>query len=161
AIERGLELSRRSGIRHYESEFLAASTDYLVFRGRWDEARARAEEVAQLGLEDESMWDLGLHTTMLEVAARRGDVPAARDHLDGLPPMQESDALERRTTYAVSETMLAATEGRHRDALDIARAAMATSMGPLGGLSNGAIRQLAIEALRAALTLGDVSMAEE
>src|SRR5581483_6263359 len=159
-IAGGLELARRAGIRHYESEFFSAGVEPLVERGRWDEAIARAGEVERLAIEDESVWDLSIHTAVAAVLARRGQLEAARERLDRLAPLGSSDQLEMRVAYAATQALLLNAGGSHREALALGRSTFLET-GPLGGATNLNARNLLVEALDAAVALHDEAAVEE
>ena len=159
-IQSGLELARRAGIRHYESEFLAATVEPLVELGRWDEAATHAEEAAKLQIEGESVWDLNVHANMAPVNAWRGDLPAAHEHLGRLEPFITSDALEMRITVAHVRAVLLNAEGDHIEAYRVAAAALDEGAEALGGAMNGNVRMAIVQALDAAFAIGDVAAVE-
>ena len=159
-IDSGLELARRAGIRHYESEFLAATVEPLVELGRWDDAATGAQEFEELQIEGESVWDLNVHANMALVCARRGDLRGARMRLDRLALFVTSDALEMRTAYACVSAEVLNAGGDHAEALRVATTALEESAGALGGTTNGNIRAAVVQALDAAFALGDAKSAE-
>jgi len=153
-IDSGLDLSRRAGIRHYESEFLAASVGPLLELGRWDDAAARAQEIEQEPVEGESVWDLNIHANMAQICAWRGDLVDARRYLARLAPMKGSDALELRLGYAAVSALVLHAEGDDTGALHVAEPALEQGA-PLGGAMNANVRVALVQALEAAFALAD------
>jgi len=158
-VDSGLDLARRAGIRHYESEFLAAAVEPLTEVGQWDDAVARAREIEQEPVEGESVWDLGIHANMAQICAWRGEPEDARRYLARLAPMESSDSLEMRLGYAAVSALVLHSEGDHVEALRVAEPALEQSA-PVGGATNGNVRGALVQALEAAFALADREAAE-
>ncbi|HET6869004.1 MAG TPA: hypothetical protein VFH80_24040, partial [Solirubrobacteraceae bacterium] len=112
-----LDNARRIGSRYYES--LAASNLMRAWEstGEW-------EELQQLGTEllagsDARPVTEPLHFELAILAAFRGDIEAARDHLAAIAAWRTSQNNQLRWLYAACHAKVSVAAGEFADALDI------------------------------------------
>ena len=154
------ELSRKLGFRSFELNFLAGDVSVLVALGRWDDALARVAEF-EAAAEDFAMVHFAWNELIasVEIHARRGDLDEARRLLERFAELEESDEVQTRSIYGLYQAITARTEGRAEDALQAAERAL-EAKGTVGW-QHGAIKGATVEAIEAALALGDLPKAEE
>jgi class 3 adenylate cyclase/tetratricopeptide (TPR) repeat protein len=157
--QEGRELSRKLGFRAFDLNFLVGNVSALVTIGRWDEALARAAEF-EASAEDfaEVQFARNELITLVEVYARRGEPDEARKLLERFAELGRSDEVQARTIFAVHQAIAARAEGRAEEALHEAERALEAK--DALGLAHGAIKFGLIEAIEAALSLGDIDKAE-
>jgi class 3 adenylate cyclase/tetratricopeptide (TPR) repeat protein len=152
-----LAVVRRRGARAHEWSVIAETTYPLFMLGRWDEAVAAFAEVPEDRLLD------ALTTSFLssipEIRIYRGDVPGAGSILALYVAHGESPDLQDKTGYDAAAAAVARAEGRFADALRVGSAA--TDVARTAGESNQSIKQAIVEAIEAAIALGDREKAEE
>jgi class 3 adenylate cyclase/tetratricopeptide (TPR) repeat protein len=152
-IDRGLELARRVGNRVWEGSFLGGSVSSLVVLGRWDEARLRVSE-AEASMRPEQVLLIPLVTVYCE----RGDLDGARKRLEN-PAFEAPEEIQIRTSLALAEASILRKQGRSREALEKAEAALA-SRDELG-ISFLSVKLALVEALESAYELGDQAKVKE
>jgi len=154
--ERAIEFARRVGDRGQEAAFVGGSVGVLYLVGRWDEALARAKEAS------ETASTTFAQSTLLDVVhlyCERGEPEVARELLERFAAVGESDSDEAAAGYRVYEARTLRAEGRLREALATADAALAIR-GTVGMTSWGTKGAIA-EALEASLALGDMEKTRE
>ena len=153
-----LALARKLGSRPYEFAALAEMTYPLYMLGRWDEALSMLPEPTEEQTQSGGVL-LSLLTAVLEIHLQRGRSEEARrlfalfSHLEGSQDRQD------RSCYLGASASLELAEGRLREALTDAEAAMEASM--TLGYAQQALKQGAVVAMEAALRLGDREKADE
>jgi tetratricopeptide (TPR) repeat protein len=152
-IDAGLELARRIGDRRWETNFLAGSMWTLVDAGRWDEALALADEVRERAT---TAWVQSTLLGLVPVYCGRGQIEDARRLLAEQSATAESGDFQFAFAYQYFEAILLRAEGRLEDSLAVAERALDTAR-QLGNASY--VRQLTIDALAAAVALGDLDVA--
>jgi len=156
--DEALALVRRIGNRPYEWSVLAERTYALFMTGRWDEALDIAEDLTEEQVRSGGMF-LSLLSGPLEIHLQRGGVAEAQrlhvlfGKLDG-----STDVQERACFYGATAAIHRA-ENRLRDAVEAGREA--TEGEQTLGLSHQAIEQGLVEALEAAVALGERTTAQE
>jgi class 3 adenylate cyclase/tetratricopeptide (TPR) repeat protein len=156
--EQGLALARRTGDRIRELSWLSGGILALVATGRWDEALARADEVMRVPELPSLEWTASGLLDLMPVFIHRGRLEQARMYLHAVP-VHETENPETRTSSGLANLRLLRAEGRPADALASAAEAMAAT--DKFGLTHTAIKRVVVEAVEAALDLGDVANAED
>ena len=152
-----LATARRIGSRLFES--VAASNLMRVweYSGDWDELESLGAELLA-GSGDRPGAEY-LHLELGIVAAFRGQVGTAREHLAGLASWQRSDMGELRWTYAACEATIAVAAGEFSDALELLSATM-REIAEIEGPASQASRIGFPPAIAAAVTLGRLTEAD-
>jgi len=152
-----LAITRRRGSRAGEWSVLAETTYPLFMLGRWDEALAAFAEVPEDRLLD------ALTTSFLsslpEIRIHRGDISGAGNLLAIYAIHGESADRQDRTGYQAAAAAVARAEGRLEEAL--ALGSESTDVARTAGEANQSVKQAIVEAIEAALALGDTQRAEE
>jgi class 3 adenylate cyclase/tetratricopeptide (TPR) repeat protein len=157
--EDGLEVARRIGNRFWEVTLLAGQIPPLWYLGRWDEAIARAQEI----LESESRFSIlggvGDLTFLMTVHLARGNVSDAERLLSGIASAQRSEVTQDRATFGCCQAALLRAQGDPAGALPAAEKAFETRAEL--GISHETVKEAFVEAVEAALALGDLGKTEE
>jgi class 3 adenylate cyclase len=152
-----LAIARRRGSRNGEWATLAETTYPLFMLGRWDEALAALAEVPEDRLLD------ALTTSFLssvpEIRIHRGDVVGAGSFLAIYAAHGDSPDLQDRTGYEATAAAVARAEGRLEEALTLG--SRATEVARIAGETNQSIKLAIVEAIEAAIALGERARAEE
>ena len=153
----GLVVMRRRGARAHEWSVIAETTYPLFMLGRWNEALVRFAEVPEERLLD------ALTTSFLssipEIRIYRGDVSGASRLLAVYAAHGESPDLQDRTGYQATAAAVARAEGRLEEAL--ALGARATEVSRTAGETNQSVKLAIVEAIEAAIALGELATADE
>jgi len=157
-LEGALAIARRRGSRASEWGVLSETTYPLFMRGRWDEAFERSREVPEERLLE--ALTLSLLSAVLEISIRRGDVAAARALLARYEPFRGSADLQNRSCFLAASACVARAEGRLDEAIRDGTEAVAVSRTAMNE-SSQPLKQGIVEAIEAALELGDFGQAEE
>jgi predicted ATPase/class 3 adenylate cyclase len=157
-LEEALALARRIGERTGEWSTLAEMTYPLYMTGRWDEAQALLGELTEEQLNSGALF-LSLFTTVYEIHLNRGELEAARRLLQPFGRLADSSDVQDRACNYGAQSALARAEGRFRDA--IAAGESAIEAGRSLGDGHQAVKQASVEAIEAALALGDTATALE
>jgi predicted ATPase/class 3 adenylate cyclase len=156
--DEALALVRRIGNRPYEWSVLAERTYALFMTGLWDEALAIAEELTEEQVRSGGMF-LSLLSGPLEIHLQRGQLAEAQ-RLHGLFGQLEGSAdVQERACFYGATAALHRAEGRLGAALEAGR--KATEGEETLGLSHQSIEQGLVEALEAAVALGERGAAGE
>jgi len=127
--------------------------------GRWDEALAAVEEVTEEQVRSGAMF-LSLLTSVFDIHLQRGELDEARKLWSLFSRrLEDSTDVQERTCYQGATAALARAEGRFGDALAAGVAAF-DGAEPFG-MSHQAVEQGFVEALEAAVTLGDQARVDE
>jgi class 3 adenylate cyclase/tetratricopeptide (TPR) repeat protein len=156
--EQMIEHARRIGHRVGEWSALSESTYALFMTGRWNEALAVIDDLSEEQARSGAMF-LGLLTSVLEIHLQRGQLDEARRLYSVFSRLETSSDVQDQTSYAGATAALARAERRFADALTAGSAALDGA--PTLGLSHQAIEQGLVEALEAALALGERARADE
>jgi tetratricopeptide (TPR) repeat protein len=157
-LRESIAFSRRIGNRPYEWSALAESTYALFMLGRWDEALEVTEQLREEQVRSGGMF-LSLLSGPLEIHLHRGDMTEARQLFAQFSNLEGSTDVQERVCFYGATAALDRAEGRLREALDTGR--KATEGVPALRLSHQAIEQAIVEALEAAVALGDDDAARE
>jgi predicted ATPase/class 3 adenylate cyclase len=107
--ERALELARKVGDRRWESNFVGAPAGALMMLGSWDEALDRAAAAEELAVTE---FARGLLLQLVPIHLYRGDLDRIRDLVAANESMSRSENASWAATYAMTEALLHAAEGR-------------------------------------------------
>ena len=153
----GLVVMRRRGARSHEWSVIAETTYPLFMLGRWDEALAAFAEVPEDRLLD------ALTTSFLssipEIRIYRGDVSGARSLLNAYATHGESADLQDKTGFDATASAVARAEGRLEEALALGSRAAEVARG--ASETNQSVKLAVVEAIEAAIGLGEHARAEE
>jgi len=152
-----LAIARRQGSRSMEWSTLAETTYSLFMLGRWDEALAAFAEVPEDRLLD--ALTLSFLSSVLEIRIYRGEVADAGRLLAVYAKYEDSADLQGRAGYLSAAATVARAEGRLDHALAIG--SEAAELARTEGETNQSVKLALVEAIEAALALGDTQRAEE
>ena len=157
-LEETLALARRIGHRTYEWFALSEMSHGLTMLGRWDEALARLEEIPeeQLGTAISLLSPL---TGPLDIHLRRGETDTARRLLARYASLEESTDVQAFGCYQAAVAAVRLAEGDARAAF--AAGILAVDTRASLGISAQDVKHGFLQALEAALALGDRAKAEE
>ena len=157
-LEEALALARRLGSRPHEWATLAERTYPLWLLGRWDEVHAFAQEATE-----EQINSGGVMLSLLQagtgVYVARGELDEARRLHELFAFLDGSTDIQDQAAHSAARAMLLRAEGRLADAVE-AGARTIEFAGVLGPNFQG-IKHGVVDALEAALALGDVTRADE
>jgi class 3 adenylate cyclase/tetratricopeptide (TPR) repeat protein len=147
---------RRAGARYPLAFATTNLAQALLMLGDWDAAEAELTQAADA----EGLAGID-HIDCFQgwIAALRGDTGTAETMLAGLRDMSASEDPQDQASISVAEAFTAAARGRPRDALRLARAALA-HVGAMG-ISHECLRWAWPLATRAAFQLGDTAAVGE
>ena len=157
-LDEALLLARKVGDRPYEWASLAERTYALYMLGSWDEAQTAGEEFTAEQLEAGGVM-LSLLQTGVEIHVQRGELDEARRIFSMFGRLEESTDVQDRTVYLGVRACLRRAEGRLREALADGEEAIET--GRTLGHSFQTVKLAYVEALEAALALGEAEKVEE
>jgi class 3 adenylate cyclase/tetratricopeptide (TPR) repeat protein len=158
SLRDSLSYARKLGNRPFEWAALAEMTYPLYMLGRWDEALSTLPDPTEEQTRSGGVL-LSLLTSVLEVHLERGRLDEARKIFGLFAHLEDSIDVQDRACYLASRASLHRAEGRFREALADAEAAMeATST---LGFGQQALKQAIVPALEAALALGDPAKARD
>jgi tetratricopeptide (TPR) repeat protein len=157
-LEQSLALARKIGNRPWEWSVLAEQTYPQWLLGRWDEVVAT---VAEFGEEQVNAGGVVLSILQagVDVLVQRGDLDAARALYKLFDRLEETGDIQERGAYAAVTAALGRAEGRLEEALAAGETAMAVA--PVFGPRFQGVKHGVIDALEAALALGETAKVEE
>ena len=157
-LDESLALARKVGNRPYEWSTLAERTYPLFMLGRWDEVVATTDEFTQEQIDSGGVV-LSLLQSGVGVHIHRGELDDARRIYSMFSRLEGSTDVQDRCTYLGATAALARSEGRLEEALSAGAATidLARTLGP----SFQDIKHGVVDALEAALALGDSARAQE
>jgi len=153
-----LAIARRRGSRTGEWGVLSETSYPLFMLGRWDDAVAVFAEVPEERLLDGLT--LSFLSAVLEVQVHRGQTADASRLLSHYDSLRDSADLQSRTMFLAAAAAVARADGRLEDALRIGVEAAEISSSRTTDATQ-AVKQGLVEAVEAALALGDARRAEE
>ena len=157
-LDEVLALSRRLGNRPHEWSVLAERTYPLAMLGRWDEALAAR---ASFGPDEVNAGGvvLSLLQSCVEIYVHRGELDEARRMLELFARLEGSTDLQDRGVHLAATAVLRRAEGRLHEALAAGVATIET--GVVLGADQQGVKHGVVDALEAALALGDHEKADE
>jgi len=157
-LEDGLAVARRRGSRPGEWSVLGEMTYPLFMQGRWDEALALFDQVPEERLHEGTTESF--LSTVTDIHVARGEVERAAHVLSLYAPYETSENRQRRSMYLAGAATVARAEGRLEQA--IAHGLEATRLArDVGGNASQAAKLGLVEAIEAALALGERDRADE
>jgi tetratricopeptide (TPR) repeat protein len=153
-----LAIARRRGSRTGEWGTMSETCYPLFMLGRWDEMFAAFREVPEERLLD--ALTLSFLDSVLEARVHRGEVAEATRLLSLFEPLKESSDVQNRMMFISAAATVARAEGRLEEALRLGVEAAEISRITEREASQG-IKQGLVDAIEAALALGDAKRAEE
>jgi len=157
-LEEALALARRQGSRPFEWAVLSERMYPLWLLGRWDELHAAAQETTKEQIHAGGVMLSYLQSgTGLYVA--RGELGEARRLHEMFAFLDGSTDIQDQATHNAARAMLFRAEGRLAEAVE-AGARTIEAAGILGPTFQG-IKHGVVDALEAALALGDLKRADE
>ena len=158
-LDESIALARRRGDRPREWAVLAERTHPLCLLGRWDEVQATSDEFTQEQLDSGGLM-LSLLQSAVEVHLQRGELERARAVLSMFSRLEESTDLQELSSYLGSRAALRRAEGRFAEALVDAVATFEAGI-RMANISSQSAKQGIVEAIEAALALGEAAKVEE
>jgi predicted ATPase/class 3 adenylate cyclase len=157
-LDECLRFDRKIGHRRFEVATVAERCYPLLMLGRWDEVLETRD-----GLTEEQLNSGGVILSVMqagvEVYCRRGQLDEARRLLALFSRLEESSDLQDRGTYLAAVAALRRTEGRLEESIEAGAGTIATA-GTMGASFQG-VKHGVVDALEAALALGDTARADE
>jgi len=153
-----LAIARRRGSRTGEWGVLSETSYSLFMLGRWEEMFAAFREVPEGRILD--ALTLSFLGSVLEAQVHRGEIGEAARLLSLFEPLRHSSDVQNRMMIVAAAATVARAEGRLEEALRAGVEAAEISRSTEKEASQ-AIKQGLVEAIEAALALGDAKQAEE
>jgi class 3 adenylate cyclase/tetratricopeptide (TPR) repeat protein len=157
-LEQSMEQSRKIGGRPWEWGALAERTYPLWLLGRWDDVIATRNSV-----DEEMLNSGGVFLSMLQagvdVYAQRGELDEARAVRELFARCEMSTDLQDQGTWRAVTATLRRAEGRLEEAL--AAGASTIEVADVLGSDFQGVKHGVVDALEAALALGDTAMTEK
>jgi class 3 adenylate cyclase/tetratricopeptide (TPR) repeat protein len=158
-LDRSLSLARKMGSRPWEWAVTAERTYPLWMLGRWDEVLATRADFGEEQIHSGGVV-LSLLQSGVDVYVHRGELDEARTLLALYGRMETSTDIQDQATYGAATATLRRAEGRLEEALAVGSATIATAAEVLQPSFQG-VKHGVVDALEAALALGDSTKAEE
>ncbi len=157
-LQPALALARRLGSRPGEWSLLAESTYPLYMTGRWEEALAALEDLTDEQIRSGAMF-LSLLTSVLEIHIHRGQLESAQRLYSLFSRLETSADLQEQGIYRSATAAVRRAEGRFGEALEVG--ATTIELAQAVGADHNLVKQGLVEAIEAALTLGERERAGE
>jgi ATP/maltotriose-dependent transcriptional regulator MalT len=154
-----LALARRWGQRDSEALVAVNLMYILTMLGRFEEAKRLGTEMLQLGGDERPGADR-INCALACLQALRGNLDAAREHLDGCRALAESEDVQNRAVYAAAAAAVLLAEGDRWRALETARRAIEEALEGGFGVAHETVRLAFPVALEAAVEVGDYDEAD-
>jgi tetratricopeptide (TPR) repeat protein len=157
-LDESLALSRKIGSRPFEWAVMSERTYPLLMLGRWDEVLATRAEFTEEQINSGGVV-LSLLQSAVEIYVHRGQIDEARQLLSLYARLEHSTDLQDRGTHLAAIAALHRAEGQLEEALAAGTATIeiADVLGP----SFQGVKHALVDALEAALALGDTTRAEQ
>ncbi len=154
-LEQGIAFARRVGDRAFEQRLLGELSWSLALTGRWPEALSVLEQVPEELFVAHSPASL---SALPEPLVAQGRLEDARHLLSLFAPYEASAGFQNRLSYRAAEAVVLRGEGKERQALAAVEEVLtAIGMRP----SDQAVKVAFVQALEAALALGERDRAEQ
>ncbi len=157
-LDESLAFDRKIGNRRYEWATFAERCYPLLMLGRWDEVIATRNEFTDEQFDSGGVI-LSLLQSGVEIYCNRGELEEARRLLSLFGRLEGSTDVQDRSCHLAVTAALRRAEGRFEEALEAGAATLETAE-TLGTAFQG-VKHGLVDAIEAALALGEVSRAEE
>jgi class 3 adenylate cyclase/tetratricopeptide (TPR) repeat protein len=157
-LEESLVLANKMGSRPLEYGVLAERTYPLFMAGQWDDVVATTDEFTQEQVDSGGVV-LSVLQSGVYVHIERGELDQARRILSLFSRLDDSTDVQDRSTYLAATAALKRAEGRFAEALSDGAATI--EAGPTLGADFQGVKHGVVDALEAALALGDSASAHE
>jgi class 3 adenylate cyclase/tetratricopeptide (TPR) repeat protein len=157
--EEAIDIARRLGNRYVESVAASNLLYSLLYLGEFDRAELLVAEMMESGGSQRPHSEY-LNARLFVIDVWRGDTAGARSRLDEMAALRDSDVVDDICVFALFDAMIANLEGRHDDALRHA-SEVVDRMRVQIAVRHESLRPAWVEAMEAALQLGDLGVAEE
>jgi class 3 adenylate cyclase/tetratricopeptide (TPR) repeat protein len=157
-LDESLALSRKIGTRPGEWGAIAERTYALFMLGRWDEALSESKQFTQEQIDSGGIL-LSLLQSPLQIHLERGNLDEARQLYSMFARLETSSDVQDQGCYLGATAALRRAEGRLDEAVTAGAATLETAE-TLGAAFQG-VKQGLVEAIEAAITLGDTARVEE
>jgi tetratricopeptide (TPR) repeat protein len=157
-LDESLALARKLGSRPSEWAVLAERTYPLFMTGRWDDVLATTDDFTQEQVDSGGVV-LSVLQSGVYVHLERGELDEARRIFSLFSRLESSTDVQDRCTYLAATAALRRAEGRFDEALAAGVATIETAS-TLGASFQG-VKHGVVDALEAALALGDSARAQE
>jgi class 3 adenylate cyclase/tetratricopeptide (TPR) repeat protein len=157
-LDEGLRFDRKVGNRRFEWATIAERCYPLLMLGRWDEVIETRNEFT-----DEQFNSGGVLLSLLqagvEIYCQRGQLDEARRLAARFEHLEESSDIQDRSAHLGVTAALRRAEGRLEEALEAGAATIPS--GEILGPAFQGVKHGVVDALEAALALGDTAKADE
>jgi class 3 adenylate cyclase/tetratricopeptide (TPR) repeat protein len=157
-LDESLALAGRMGSRPYELGVQAERTYALLMLGRWDEVLATADEFTEEHVHSGGVV-LSVLQSGVEAHCHRGELDEAQRLFGMFSWLEDSKDVQDRGSWLAATAALRRAEGRLEEA--VAAGAGTIEIAPTMGPAFQGVKAGVVDALEAALALGDVAKAEE
>ena len=157
-LDEALTLSRKRGHRPYEWAVLAETTYALSMLGRWDEALGVGDEFTKEQIDSGGVV-LSLLQSGVDIHIQRGELDEARRLFSLFARLDGSTDVQDRAVFLSTRAALHRAEGRLHEALADGEATIETAS--TLGIAFQGVKWAVVEAIEAALELGESAKAEE
>jgi class 3 adenylate cyclase/tetratricopeptide (TPR) repeat protein len=157
-LDQALALARKLGSRPYEWAVLAERTYPLFMAGRWDDVVATTDDFTQEQVDSGGVV-LSVLQSGVYVHLERGELDEARRIFSLFSRLESSTDVQDRSTYLAATAALRRAEGHFEEALAAGVATIETAS-TLGASFQG-VKHGVVDALEAALALGDSARTQE
>jgi class 3 adenylate cyclase/tetratricopeptide (TPR) repeat protein len=157
-LDESLALAGRIGSRPYEWGVQAERTYALMMLGRWGEVLATADEFTEEHVHSGGVV-LSVLQSGVDVHCHRGELDEARRIFGMFSWLEDSKDVQDQATLLAATAALRRAEGRLEEA--VTAGAGTIEIAPTMGPSFQGVKQGVVDALEAALALGDIAKAEE
>jgi class 3 adenylate cyclase/tetratricopeptide (TPR) repeat protein len=154
----GLELARRIGNRQWERTLTTGHLPPLAFLGRWDETLAMVSELIGGEGQIEAVRIASDLTFPMIVHLARGDLAEAERLMSALESAEGSELIQDILGIEYCRAALLRVKGDYRSAL--AAAERGFEMRSELGIAHQTVKEAFVEAIEAALALGNLAKAE-
>ena len=157
-LEESLALANKMGSRPLQWGVLAERTYALFMSGRWDDVVATTDEFTQEQVDSGGVV-LGVLQSGVYVHVERGELDEARRIMSLFSRLDGSTDVQDRSTYLAASAALLRAERRFAEVLSEGAATIETA--PTLGADFQGVKHGVVDALEAALALGDSASALE
>jgi class 3 adenylate cyclase/tetratricopeptide (TPR) repeat protein len=158
-LDESLGLAGRIGSRPHEWAVQAERSYALLMLGRWDEVLATTDTFTEEQVQSGGVV-LSVLQSGVEAHCHRGELDAARRIFAMFSSLEDSTDVQDQGVFLAATAALRRAEGRLEDALAAGAATIEVAAPTMGAAFQG-VKHGVVDALEAALALGDTARAEE